>query len=294
MLIVLAIGVGVSGALQGLPSFAATVSPSAAPGAEVSRPWPDTVDKAAPAVNASAANAPMIAIVIDDMGIDAEQNHRLFALPAEISLAFLPYPEMTPSLALQARAAGHEILVHVPMQAPDDPDGSLKQALRRDLPAEENIRRLRAAMARVPGHIGINNHEGSVFTADRLALIPVVEALQGRGVFFLDSRTTPLTEIVPVARAFGVASSDRDVFLDDDPSPAAVERQLQLLEKTARSKGIAIAIGHPRQATVDAVTRWVATQQGFRLIPISAAIRLKTERDIGAARTAQDLRGKLR
>jgi polysaccharide deacetylase 2 family uncharacterized protein YibQ len=227
------------------------------------------------------AAMPSIAIVIDDMGNDVVQNRRAIALPKEVSLSFLPQPLETPHLAEEARRAGHEILVHVPMESPRRNDASLEGALRRDLPAEENVRRLDWALSRVPNYAGINNHEGSLFTADRLALIPVAEALYGRGKFFLDSRTTPLTQVVPVARAFGVPSSDRDVFLDDDQSSPAVEQQLRELEKVARAQGVAIAIGHPHAATLDIVTRWCAEQHGIRLIPVSTAIRLKTEWELG-------------
>jgi uncharacterized protein len=307
IIFVLALGVGGPGALTGLPSLADVVTPTGVLEAQASAEWQDIVlqplsrivisgvgtTAAAPAAPVRVADAspvppmakprplPVIALVIDDMGGDVVQNRRAIALPKEVSLSFLPYPEGTPRLAEDARRAGHETLVHVPMEAPRDRDGSLKQALRRDLPAEENVRRLELALARVRGAAGVNNHEGSVFTADRLALIPVAEALYGRGLFFLDSRTTPLSQIVPVARAFGVPSSDRDVFLDDDQSSPAVEAQLRELEKTARSQGVAIAIGHPHAVTLDIVTRWCANVKGYRLVPVSTAIRLKTEWEMG-------------
>ena len=295
---VLAIGVGGPGALAGLPDLADVVTPSGILEAQASAEWQDIVvrplSRAVTKVTAPAAfhvptdapalrraPLPVIAIVFDDMGGDSVQNRRAIALPKEVSLSFLPYPDATPRLAEEGRRAGHEILVHVPMESPKGGDPSLKDALRRDLAADENVRRLEAALARVPEAAGINNHEGSVFTADRLALIPVAEALYGRHIFFLDSRTTPLTQVVPVARAFGVPSSDRDVFLDDDQSSPAVEVQLRELEKIARSQGVAIAIGHPHAATLDIVTRWCADLKGLRLVPVSTAIRLKTEWEMG-------------
>jgi polysaccharide deacetylase 2 family uncharacterized protein YibQ len=312
IIFVLALGVGGPGAIAGLPALAEAVTPAPIPEAQASVEWHDYVVQplskivsapapklpvpaavpAPAAVDVAALPAkpkpkpysgavPVIAIVIDDMGNDVVQNRRAIALPKEVSLSFLPQPADTPRLVEEAHRAGHEILVHVPMEAPRPNDTSLRLALRRDLPAEENVRRLEWALSRVPGHAGINNHEGSLFTADRLALIPVAEALYGRGVFFLDSRTTPLTQIVPVARAFGVPSSDRDVFLDDDQSSPAVAAQLRELEKVARTQGVAIAIGHPHAATLDLVTRWCETQNGFRLIPASTAIRLKTRWEMG-------------
>jgi polysaccharide deacetylase 2 family uncharacterized protein YibQ len=300
IIFLLAVGVGGPGALTGLPSLADMVMPTGVLEAQASAGWQDIVVQPLsrvvthytppPVAEAAAAPAPpvaktrpqpAIAILIDDMGNDVSQNRRAIALPQEVSLSFLPDPSETPRLAEEAHRAGHELLVHVPMEAPRDRDGSLKNALRRDLPVEENIRRLDWALSRVPYYAGINNHEGSLFTADRLALIPVAERLYGRGVFFLDSRTTPLSQVVPVARAFGVPSSDRDVFLDDDQSSAAVQAQLRELEKIARANGVAIAIGHPHAATLEILTRWCATQQGFRLIPVSTAIRMKTEWEMG-------------
>lgn len=296
---VLAIGIGGPSAVEGLPRLGDLVFPAGILEAEASAKARDFVSlPLAPAVQTEEAAAPeddeapapkpqpkhlqpAIAIVIDDMGNDVEQNRRAIALPSQVSLSFLPYPYNTPMLVGEARKAGHEILVHVPMEAPRDRDGSLANALRRNLSADENVRRLDAALARVRGYAGINNHEGSVFTADRKALVPVAEALYGRSVFFLDSRTTPLSQIVPVARAFGVPSADRDVFLDDDQASPAVEKQLRELEHVAREQGIAIAIGHPHAATLDLVTRWCRDQKGFRLIPVSQAIRLKTELDMG-------------
>ncbi len=59
---------------------------------------------------------PSIAIVIDDLGADVVHTRRAMELPRAVALAFLPYPAQTPSLAREAGRAGHEILVHVPMQ----------------------------------------------------------------------------------------------------------------------------------------------------------------------------------
>lgn len=299
---VLALGVGGQSALEGLPKLGDLVLPPAILEAQALPQTHDFVSVAlspmqkhedpGPAVQKGRTPVagvkpppqlflPVIAVVIDDMGNDIAQNRRAIALPSQVSLSFLPYPFATPMLAEEARRAGHEVMVHVPMEAPRDRDGSLANALRRDLTADENVRRLGMALARVRGYVGINNHEGSLFTADRKALVPVAEALYGRGVFFLDSRTTPLSQVVQVARAFGVPSSDRDVFLDDDQASPAVEKQLRELEHVAKEQGVAIAIGHPHAATLDIVTRWCHELKGYRLVPVSNAIRLKTEWEMG-------------
>jgi polysaccharide deacetylase 2 family uncharacterized protein YibQ len=231
---------------------------------------------------------PSIAIVIDDLGADAVHTREAIALPRAVALSFLPYPVGTSQLSREAAHAGHEILVHVPMEAVGAHNpGPL--ALTTGLPPDEIIRRLDWALARVPGYSGINNHEGSRFTADREDLAPVMEHLAARHVFFFDSRTTPDSQVLPVARAFGVVSASRDVFLDDVPTIDAVDAQLHALEKRAGEQGTAIAIGHPREITLDAVAYWAAHSSGFELISLSEAIRRKMERE---ARTSLSLAGR--
>ncbi len=224
---------------------------------------------------------PKVAIVIDDLGADLAHTDRALALPSTVALSFLPYADATPWLSAEALRGGHEVLVHMPMETVGDHDpGPL--ALTTDLSPDEIRRRLDVALSRVPGAIGINNHMGSKFTADTLALIPVAEDLAARHLLFFDSRTTPSTQVVSVSHSFGVASAGRDVFLDDEQTADAVGAQLIELEVRARAQGIAIAIGHPHDVTLAALAVWTAhaAAHGFTLVPLSEAIRLKTEREV--------------
>jgi polysaccharide deacetylase 2 family uncharacterized protein YibQ len=222
---------------------------------------------------------PEIAIVIDDMGNDVVQGRRAIALAAPISLSFLPYPDATTALAQDALRGGHEVLAHIPMEALGGEDPG-PMALSTALDAAENLRRLAWGIARVPGLSGINNHMGSKFTADGQALAPVMEALADRRLYFFDSKTSEKSGAVEVAHLFGVASGSRDVFLDDDQNPAAIENELKVLESIARRAGVAIAIGHPHAATLDVLVAWTksVSARGFVLVPLHEAIRAQTER----------------
>ncbi len=230
------------------------------------------------------ARLPAIAIVIDDVGADVGAAHRAMALPEGVSLSFLPYPDETPGLAREAVRRGHQVLLHMPME-PEGNEDPGPGALTTNLDGREIVRRLDRALARVPGHAGINNHMGSLFTQDRAGLVPVMERLSDLHVFFLDSRTTAKSVVVPLARMFGVASAGRDVFLDDVETRAAIAAQLAKTEAHAKEDGIAIAIGHPHDVTLDALAAWVKDLRGFRLVPVSVAIRMKTEE---AARRVSD------
>jgi polysaccharide deacetylase 2 family uncharacterized protein YibQ len=220
-----------------------------------------------------------IAIVIDDLGQDLPAAQRAMALPRAVVLSFLPFAETTPALSAEAARGGHEVLLHMPMESLSGKNAG-PNALKLDLPRAEVERRLAWGLSRVPSAIGLNNHEGSRFTSDAEALVPVVEMLKARGLFFFDSRTAATTQVVSVAQAFSVASAERDVFLDDTVSPDAVTAQLKVLEDKARAQGIAIAIGHPHAVTLEALAVWTKSLEarGFALVPLSEAIRLKTKR----------------
>lgn len=225
---------------------------------------------------------PVIAIVIDDLGPDAIRTRRAMALPKEIALSFLPYADATPTLAREAAVRGHDIMAHVPMQAEADADPG-PMALRIDQSPEENVRRLDWDLSHVPGFVGINNHMGSLFTETREAMVPVMQALEDRHLFFFDSLTSPRSQGAKVARSFGVASASRDVFLDDKQTAEEVTRELALLEHIARTQGVAVAIGHPHDVTLEILERWCKNLKGIRLVHIRDAIRLKTERENGVA-----------
>ena len=218
---------------------------------------------------------PAIAICLDDLGADLDGTAKAIALPENVTFAFLPYSKATPALAQQAEQSGHEVLAHVPMEpiGPLDPGPMTLKVGARDIPE-----RLAWALARVPGLSGINNHEGSKFSTDTASLMPVAQALSERHLFFFDSRTIGGSRIVPVAHMFGVASAGRDVFLDNVIAESAIRARLEELVLKARKTGVAIAIGHPHGATLRVLAAWLAGDHGVRLVPVSEAIKLKTER----------------
>jgi polysaccharide deacetylase 2 family uncharacterized protein YibQ len=220
---------------------------------------------------------PVIAICIDDLGEDLAATDKAMALPKAVALSFLPYAETTPFLAQAASRKGHLILAHVPMQAIGATDPG-PMSLKTGMAADEIARRLGWNMARVPGLVGINNHEGSRFTADSAALAPVMATLRARHLFFFDSRTGPDSKVGGAARAAGVMTAGRDIFLDDDQRAASVSAALEMLAREAKRSGVAIAIGHPHDPTLKLLAAWLAQDHGVTLVPLDEAIRLKAGR----------------
>ena len=287
---------GGGAALAGLPKFLDAVVPGMAARADVGAVHgvarlaipPDLLSSGFAENRAAGPSAglgtrrPVIAICIDDLGEDVAGTDKAIALPREVALSFLPFADTTPFLAEAASARGHLVLAHVPMQALGGQDPG-PMALTSGMAADEIVRRLGWNLARVPGLVGINNHEGSRFTADGASLQPVMAGLRARHLFFLDSRTGPDSKVEAEARAAGVMTAGRDVFLDDDQSPVAVEAELERLAATAKRTGAAIAIGHPHEVTLKLLAAWLAQDHGVTLVPLDEAIHLKNRHPLAAA-----------
>jgi len=113
---------------------------------------------------------------------------------------------------------------------------------------------------------------GSKFTADPKGVGVVMAELGRRGLMFLDSRTTGRTVAARLARKAGVPVVERNVFLDNVGDVAAVRARLAEVERVARRRGSAVAIGHPRDATLTALAGWLGDleRRGFVLVPVSA------------------------
>ena len=217
---------------------------------------------------------PMIAIVIDDVGVNAGQTPGVLRLPAAVTLSVLPYARDAAGVAARARALGHELLVHLPMEADGGQDPG-PRALRHSQSPDEFSENLEWNLSRFTGFVGVNNHMGSRLTQDAAAMERLHGNLHRRGVLFLDSRTTPETVAARIARASGVTTLERDVFLDNSTAPENIQAQLRMTEAKARRRGYAIAIGHPYPATIEAVGNWAKNlkARGFALVPLTSVTR---------------------
>ncbi|WP_162912930.1 divergent polysaccharide deacetylase family protein [Rhodospirillaceae bacterium SYSU D60014] len=217
----------------------------------------------------------MIAIVIDDLGLNRINAKRVIALPGPLTLAFMTYAKDLDRQTRAARAAGHELIVHLPMEPLGDRFDSGPNTLEVDLPPDELLRRLRWGLTRFGGYVGINNHMGSRFTGWDTGMALVLEELRARGLLFLDSRTIGNSVAKQVAQTVGVPYAGRDVFLDNESSAEAVRERLAETETIARRYGFAVAIGHPHDGTIEALSGWLPTlaERGYVLVPISGIVR---------------------
>jgi len=193
-----------------------------------------------------------LAIIIDDCGQWPDTERAFVALPFPLTLSVLPHVRFGSAIARDASAAGKGVMLHLPMQTvsgrypgPGTITTTMDDAAIRDEVAGD--------LAELPQARGVNNHEGSLATQDARVMGDIADVLVADKQFFIDSRTSSASVGESVARGRGVPSASRSVFLDDVDNEAAVEARLREAIGDARATGSAIAIGHPRAATLAAV-----------------------------------------
>ncbi|MDD5154596.1 MAG: divergent polysaccharide deacetylase family protein [Desulfovibrionales bacterium] len=219
----------------------------------------------------STPSLPQVAIVIDDLGYNPRIDAAFIKLTAPISFSFLPFGPHTKETATLAHNCGKDVLLHLPMEAASSPESKVGPgALFLNMDGGAIAAQIQADMEVVPYVKGINNHMGSKFTADAGKMELVLREIQKKGLFYLDSRTTPLTRGLSVARSLGVRSAERDVFLDNEQEPNAVRAQIARLISEARTHGSAIGIGHPHPVTYQVLKEELpALKKQVEIVPVS-------------------------
>lgn len=190
-----------------------------------------------------------VAIIIDDLGHNLKRGEAFIDLPAPITFAVLPHTQHAITIANAAHGANKEVIVHLPManlaNTPIGPGG-----LTANLPRVEFMTALDAAIRGVPFAHGVNNHTGSYLTQQSQQMNWLMSDMKEREFFFIDSLTTSKSVAIKVAEQHHVFASSRDIFLDNDRNPTAIDAAFQLMIKTAQQNGTAIAIGHPYPETL--------------------------------------------
>jgi polysaccharide deacetylase 2 family uncharacterized protein YibQ len=215
-----------------------------------------------------------LAVIVAGLGLSqAATKAAISRLPGAVTLAFDAYARKPGAAVDAARAAGHEVLLSLPMEPANFPvsdPGPL--ALLTDLEAKKNLERLERILALAPGYVGLLQMMGSRFTTSEQALTPVLEALKKRGLLFVGSRLVPQNRARDLAKKAGLAFATVDLGIDVATSSAAIDAQLARLEALARKQKLAVGIAEPYPVTLARLAAWIPTLAGKKLVlaPVSA------------------------
>ena len=220
-----------------------------------------------------------IAILIDDIGYDLSPLYELLKIDASLTFAILPHYTHSVDAANIVHRAKREILLHLPMEPHTFPnenpgmgalflsmsDRQIKEMVDKDLDA-------------IPHLSGVNNHMGSKFMEDETKLDIVFRQLKKRNLFFVDSRTTPLSRGPKIARKLGLPFITRKVFIDNDNNDyMTIFRNLTVsIDREFDNESEAmVMIGHPHLKTIQALKEAIPVlkARGIDIVPVSALVQ---------------------
>lgn len=218
---------------------------------------------------------PKVAIIIDDIGFQ-KADPLLIKLPYQLTFAVMPFTPQGKEMAELATAQQKEVMLHMPMEAVAQNHLLGKGALRRPMSKAEVQQALHKALTEVPQAVGVNNHMGSLYTSLAQPMLWTMQVMAERQLYFIDSKTTNRSAVGPATSQYQVKSRSRDIFLDNDKSYQALDRQFNQLLKLAKQQGSAIAIGHPYPETYRYLRRNLSRlkAEGIELVPVSQLLAL--------------------
>lgn len=217
-----------------------------------------------------------LAIVIDDMGSSMSEARSLAAIGVPLTFSVIPGLHKCREVASFAASGGIETMIHIPMQSKGWPGRRLEaNGLLVSMEDDELRERVAGFMHDLPGAVGANNHTGSEFTEHADKMRSVLETLNGKSLFFVDSVTTPQTTGMLLARELGMKSGRRNVFLDNEQERGYILGQLNQAVRLAKKNGSVIAICHPHPATIAALASALPglASHGVTLVPVSKLVR---------------------
>ena len=218
---------------------------------------------------------PVVVIVIDDMGISHKRTADISSLKAPLTVSFLTYGTKLNEQIENSRKSGQEIMIHIPMEAKTVADVA-PDVLTTQMTKEEIKDKLKIMIKKFKDVKGVNNHMGSKLTEDYERMKAVMEVLKEEGLFFLDSKTSAKSKAEDAAADSGISYAHRHVFLDNNNDKTYILGQLNKTEQLARKNGYAIAIGHPKSQTFEALKEWLPTinEKGLVVEPLSKIVNI--------------------
>ncbi len=203
-------------------------------------------------ISLAEVKSPKVCLIIDDGGYQkGAALEALYQFKVPVTVSVIPDVLYSRVLALQMPEHGIEVMCHMPMQGHEEAQkDDYKEFLKLGMRVEDVEQIVGRALDALPGCVGLNNHMGSQATADEDLMLKVCQVLKARGLYLIDSRTTPQSVEADEAVKVHLLHAKRDVFLDNVETPEAILIELNRLVRLAQKRGTAVGIGHFKVVTL--------------------------------------------
>jgi polysaccharide deacetylase 2 family uncharacterized protein YibQ len=220
---------------------------------------------------------PRLAILVDDLGNNYDRISRgVLELDVPLTIAILPGLDHSERIEKDARRRGHAVFLHLPMEPEDYPAEDPGRLAVMTSMSRDSILDLLAQMARGFSRLdGFNNHMGSKASADERVVGAVLDWAAREHLPVVDSYTASGSRIYPLARERQLPALRADLFLDgEEEGELAIMSNLAEAAETARRRGWALVICHPRPETLAALRSMLPrlTDYGLRFVTVPQLI----------------------
>lgn len=219
-------------------------------------------------------NKPRIAIVISGLGLATTSSQDAIALPGQVTLSFSPYGRAaTAALSESARAAGHEVMLDLPMQTERYPAVDPgPYGVRSELTAAQNVDNLTTILTKARGYTGLLGTIRDTVSNNADIIVPLIQSMESRGLLYVAGHSQPPAGMFRIQRQASVPVLLTDIILDDRITETHIRNQLARAEDRARANGKALVVGHSYPITVDLLAEWLPTleSKGIIVVPVSA------------------------
>ncbi len=221
-----------------------------------------------------------MSIVIDDFGsFDQSGVQELLKAKVPLTCAIIPKVDNSKENAKQITENGHEIILHMPMEAHVNLPVSWYGPIyikNSDSP-EQATKKLEECLKDFPDVKGFNVHIGSGVTRNKRLMTAIYDYAKKHNLYFLDSRTIETKATEEASSATDSIYLGRDVFLEADKNRSYSGVCKRLIEGAtlAKEKGHAIVIGHvgaeggtnTAKAILDTIPE--IEKLGVKIVPLS-------------------------
>lgn len=210
---------------------------------------------------------PKLVIIIDDV-TNKYQIKRILQIGYTVNMSFLPPTTGHPNSAVITHKLNN-YMIHLPLQASHHFKYEEENTLHINDNNKKIENRIREVKKWYPKAKFINNHTGSKFTSNAIAMDKLMKVIKKYHFNFLDSRTTSHSVAAIYAKKYGVKMLSRNIFLDNKKDEKYIQNQLKKTIKIAKRYGSAIAIGHPYRITLKTLKESKKLLEGVDLVYIN-------------------------
>lgn len=218
---------------------------------------------------------PKVGIIFDDIGENLSKMRQIISLDVPLTVSILPFLSYSQECAFLAKENNIEVMLHLPLEPHGEKVTPEEKTINTNMSEDEIIKLTNIFIENVPFIKGVNNHMGSKATEDHRVMNIILNLIKEKNLYFVDSKTSSKSVAYDLAKKLGIPADINRCYLDNINNPEYISKRFDLLINLAKKRGEVIAIGHPRENTINMLKKYIPKFQenGIKFVYISEIIK---------------------